>query len=341
MARPLRIQYEGACYHVINRGNRRETVFYNPDDCEIFIEKLAYFADIYEVTIYSYCIMPNHFHIFLKTEHANLSKFMQSFLTSFTITINKKYQKSGHLFQGRYKAALVEDELYKNKLSRYIHLNPVKTKEYEGVANEILIEHLNEFKWSSYCYYLGIEKKPSWLNRKFILSSWGTNADEKIENYKKYVEAGIKTDNTEEVKAEKQMLASRSFAKKIVKRYLKSDLSDIDSREQPILASLNTYAPHSVILTVKSYYNLHDKAQITTRRNCNREARQLAIYLTSYYCRRNKTLTELAKIFGLKISGYNSAVDKFKLKLSKDEKLNCNVDKIIMELKNKNNKTEV
>ena len=334
MARPLRIEYEGACYHVVNRGNHKETVFNETADCEIFLEKLTKFAALYEVTIYCYCLMPNHFHLFLKTGHTNLSKFMQSFLTSFTITINRKHQKSGHLFQGRYKAVLVESELYKNKLSRYIHLNPIKLKTYAGVTKATLLDRLNGYEWSSYRYYIGIEKKPAWLNRNFVLSSWGNRADGKIKNYRSYVEKGIKTDNTEELKSEKHILGSTLFAEKTIEKYLKSDLSDIDSREQPVLASINSYDPHFIILAVKSYYNLINDDLITVRRNCDRDARRLAMYLTSCYCRRSETLTSLAKIFGLKISGYNSAVDKFKSILDRNKQLSRAVEKITMKLKN-------
>ena len=95
---------------------------------------------------------------------------MQSFNTSFTLTMNNKYNKSGHLFQGRYKAQLVETELYKNKLSRYIHLNPVKIKSLENAPVKELKTHLCCYKWSSYPYYLGVRKKPDWLNPSFILS---------------------------------------------------------------------------------------------------------------------------------------------------------------------------
>ena len=82
MARPLRVEYKDACYHIINRGNRREVVFNDGSDCELFLEKLVDFSELYEVIIHSYCLMPNHFHLQLQTRHANLSKFMQSFLTS-------------------------------------------------------------------------------------------------------------------------------------------------------------------------------------------------------------------------------------------------------------------
>jgi REP element-mobilizing transposase RayT len=132
MARPLRVEYSGACYHVVGRGNRRNQVFSSDSDYTLFLDKLAGYVELYGAVIYTYCLMPNHYHLFLKTNHANLGKFMQSLITSFTLSMNKKYGQCGHLFQGRYKAQLVETELYKNKLSRYIHLNPVKLKSLES-----------------------------------------------------------------------------------------------------------------------------------------------------------------------------------------------------------------
>jgi REP element-mobilizing transposase RayT len=128
MARAVRIEYPDACYHVTNRGNQRGKVFFSEEHYKLFVEKLGEMAMQYGVSVYTYCCMPNHFHLYLETKHANLSKFMQSFLTSFCVTMNRLRNSSGHIFQGRYKAHLVEDEPYGIEVSRYIHLNPVRVK---------------------------------------------------------------------------------------------------------------------------------------------------------------------------------------------------------------------
>ena len=107
MARPLRIEYPNACYHVINRGNQRSVVFHDTWHYECFVEKLGYFATEFRVEVYAYCCMPNHFHLYLQTKEANLSRFMQSFLTSYCVSSNKKRRSSGHIFQGRFKAITV------------------------------------------------------------------------------------------------------------------------------------------------------------------------------------------------------------------------------------------
>lgn len=342
MARPLRVEYENACYHIINRGNHRDVVFKNSSDCEIFIEKLVEFTELYDVVIYSYCLMPNHFHLQIRTRHPNLSKFMQSFLTSFTINMNRKYQSSGHLFQGRYKAQLVESVLYKNELSRYIHLNPVKIKGHEELSVRTLKSRLKEYKWSSYRGYIGLEKKPSWLDRRFVLSSWGKAATEKMHNYQKYVEQGIKTNNADDIPStlSGSIIGSESFRDKIVSKYLNHDVTDIDSREQPVLATINTCSVDDILDAVMDYYKLDDIEKVTVRRGCHPEARKMAMFLAGKHCRRKTSLTSLAERFGVKISGLNMSGDKFKSSLKKNRSLQIivgNIEKIM----NDNNKMEV
>ena len=136
MSRPLRIEYQGAMYHVMNCGNQRQYVFRKKADYATFLEKLEYFSGLFNVDIYCYSLMNNHFHLLLRTKRANLGRFMQSFLTSFTVTLNRRNRKSGHLFQGRYKAQLVENHGYISKLSRYIHLNPVRVNKYKESSVE-------------------------------------------------------------------------------------------------------------------------------------------------------------------------------------------------------------
>ncbi len=126
MARPLRIEYAGAYYHVMNRGNRRQTVFAEPRDYELFLERLGQFGTQFDVRVLCYCCLPNHFHLYLRTGQANLSRFMQSLLTSFTISLNRRHRSSGHVFQGRFMAHLVDNEEYGAQVSHYIHLNPVR-----------------------------------------------------------------------------------------------------------------------------------------------------------------------------------------------------------------------
>ena len=160
MSRPLRIEYSGALYHVMNRGNRRELVFRKVADYELFLSRLERFSAEFGVEVLSYCLMPNHFHLFLRTRQANLSRFMQSLLNSFTVAMNRRDNSSGHLFQGRFKAQLVEGVGYFDTLSRYIHLNPVRVKSVAALPVEERRRVLAKFRWSSFPALIGLATVP-------------------------------------------------------------------------------------------------------------------------------------------------------------------------------------
>jgi len=342
MSRPLRVEYPNACYHVINRGNRQDQVFFSDADYTLFLDKLAEYANLYDVIIYAYCLLPNHYHLFLKTRNANLGKFMQSFNTSFTLSMNNKYKKSGHLFQGRYKAQLVESELYKNKLSRYIALNPVKLKSLENTPLPEQKELLRNYKWSSFRIYLGIERKPDYLNRSFILSSWGKSSDEKIKNYRRYIEEGLLSDNGEELSPNEisNIIGSDSFKDRIIKKYLRKDHKDIDGREQPELVKINAVSVDKVINCVAKSLNIKNHTKITLRKGCNRNARIIAMYLAVKYCKRINTLAEIGSFFGVGINGISSNTKKCKEKLLKHKLFLQQVENID-EILSKNTKAKV
>ena len=193
MARQLRIKYPGAFYHVTSRGNERKAVFKSTRDRTKFLEYLKTATLKYDAVIHVYCLMDNHYHLLLETPSGNLPQIMHHINGAYTIYYNVKRGRSGHLFQGRYKAILVDADEYAKELSRYIHLNPVRAK---------MVERPEEYKWSSYPYYLGVAKKPECLNLSFILSSWGKDKEEKIRNYRNYVVKGLISDNHEDLSAD-------------------------------------------------------------------------------------------------------------------------------------------
>ncbi|MCE5211659.1 MAG: transposase, partial [Deltaproteobacteria bacterium] len=128
MSRPLRIQYPDASYHVTCRGNERRQIFRDLDDQKTFFRLLIRSLDIFEVHLLAYALMSNHFHLLVCTPKANLSEFMRHFNISYTGAFNRKYKRSGHLYQGRYKAFLIDGDKYLLAVSRYIHLNPLRMK---------------------------------------------------------------------------------------------------------------------------------------------------------------------------------------------------------------------
>ncbi len=128
MARPLRIEFEGALYHVTGRGNARQRVFADEKDRAKFVQLLSESLGRYEVELHAYVLMGNHYHLMATTRRANLSRWMHWLTTAYTVYFNWRHRRVGHLFQSRYKSILVEAEGYPLSLSRYLHLNPVRGK---------------------------------------------------------------------------------------------------------------------------------------------------------------------------------------------------------------------
>ena len=129
MARPIRIEYAGAVYHVTARGNERKAVFRDDQDCGRFAETLAECVERFGLVVHSYCLMPNHYHLIAETPRGNLSGSLGWLQTTYSIRFNRRYRRSGHLFQGRFKALLVEADGYARELVRYVHLNPVRPRD--------------------------------------------------------------------------------------------------------------------------------------------------------------------------------------------------------------------
>ena len=126
MARPIRVEFEGAVYHITARGNERRRIFRDDADHEMFLATVGQCVEQHGLRLHGYCLMPNHYHLLLETPRGNLSRAIGWLQTAYTIRFNVRHQRSGHLFQGRFKAHLVEADAYAMTLLRYVHLNPVR-----------------------------------------------------------------------------------------------------------------------------------------------------------------------------------------------------------------------
>ncbi|MBC2694643.1 MAG: hypothetical protein HF982_05080 [Desulfobacteraceae bacterium] len=161
MARQLRIEFEGAYYHILSRGNNQSNIFHSDEDRQDFLYILADMSKRFEVEIYAYVLMDNHYHLLLRTMRPNLSKSMQWLGTRYTRRFNLRNLQSGHLFQGRFKSIIVENDAYLLRLSCYIHRNPLRAR---------IVERLVNYKWSSYRFYAYKKKPPEWLKTGPIFS---------------------------------------------------------------------------------------------------------------------------------------------------------------------------
>jgi len=179
MARPLRIEYPGAVYHVLCRGNNRQKIFRDDLDRRRYLEKLFHYCELKEVSLLGYCLLSNHIHLLVETPQGNLSKMMQAFQTSYTLYLNRRHGRSGHVFEQRYKALLVDKDNYLLQVSRYIHRNPVEAK---------LVGRPQDYRWSSYGAYVS-GKVVRRLTTSLVLEQLGGNRKEQIRNYREYVES--------------------------------------------------------------------------------------------------------------------------------------------------------
>ncbi|CAB1076703.1 hypothetical protein D1AOALGA4SA_4498 [Olavius algarvensis Delta 1 endosymbiont] len=179
MARPLRVEYPGAFYHVINRGNAGEDIFINNRDRKKFLEYLEKACERFEIRIHTYCLMTNHYHLLIETPQPNLCRAIKWINDSYAVYFNRKRQRRGHLFQGRFKSILVDADEYLKQLSRYIHLNPIRAK---------MVEKLSAYPWSSYPAYIDPKKTPTWLETDFMLSLFDKRRKVAAGNYRKYCE---------------------------------------------------------------------------------------------------------------------------------------------------------
>jgi putative transposase len=164
LARPWRIEYEGAYYHVLSRGNERRDIFFGDGDRKLFLATLGEASDRFEVDVFAFVLMDNHYHLLLRTNLPNLSRAMQWLGLTYARRLNDRLGRSGHLFQGRFKAMLVENDAYVVELSCYIHRNPLRAK---------MVKRLIEYRWSSYPVYAYGRKGPQWLKTDPILSFFG------------------------------------------------------------------------------------------------------------------------------------------------------------------------
>ncbi len=182
MARPLRIEYEGAVYHVTSRGNARAAIFLTDDDRRVFLDVLAQVIDRFGWLCHAWCLMDNHYHLMIETPQPNLSRGMRQLNGVYTQRFNRAHGRVGHVFQGRFKSILVDKDAYLLELSRYIVLNPVRA----GMVGDA-----SEWPWSSYQATAGEEPAPAFLTTGWILSQFGGSTARARAAYRRFVRDGV------------------------------------------------------------------------------------------------------------------------------------------------------
>jgi putative transposase len=177
----LRLEYPGAVYHVTSRGNVRQDIVRDDRDRTLFLERLAHVIDRFGWRCYAYCLMDNRYHLVIETPQPNLSRGMRQLNGTYTQAINRRHQRVGHLFQGRFTAILVEKETHLLELCRYVVLNPVRAK---------LVTHPRLWAWSSYRATAGERPEPTWLTTDWILGQFGRTQRDAEVRYRQFVAEG-------------------------------------------------------------------------------------------------------------------------------------------------------
>jgi len=294
MSRPLRIQYENATYHVMNRGRGRQTIFHDSNYYQVFLECLEETSKRFGAEIQAYCLMSNHYHLLIKTPRGNLSRIMRHIDGVYTQRHNRLRHIDGSLFRGRYKAILIDSSSYLLQVSRYIHRNPIETK-------KLLVSRLADYAWSSYPAYINQSAVPAWLNRDAVYGEMGSR--KRYQAYRIYVDQGNDHETTRfyQQKRNVSILGSKQFVDTITKDRVQEDL-ETNQRETQSVVPAST-----IIRQVAQYYQIPEKSITQTRRG--QGARNIPRWMAMKLCQQKgeAKLTDIAKVFNV---GHYSTVSQ-------------------------------
>jgi len=299
----------------MNRGRRREEIFFTDADREEFIKVLRESAELWNLRIAAYCLMSNHYHLLAQTPDGNLSRGMRHLNGVYTQRFNRSHKKEGQLFRGRYKAVLVDEDNHLLEVLRYIHRNPLKAG---------IVKNLSDYRWSSHRAYVSQAKKWAWLQKENLLSMLTPVKSRQKRAYLDFV-AIAEPEEIERFYALKNLpsiLGDAWFIGMIRDKF--SELTNVaEIPESRILAP----EPERVIATTCEYYQIPRKLLRLSKRGSENLPRDVAIYLVRSLCRR--TLPDVGEVFGIgNYSSVSSVVQRVKLKLAGDMHLQKEIREI-------------
>ncbi len=296
MARRPRLFAPGILYHVIVRGNYRQRTFLNDSDYQAYLERLGRYRKRFGITVYAYCLMPNHVHLLMEAGSQPLSRFMQGLQQSYTQYFNRRHRKIGHLFQGRYKAIVCEKDEYLLSLVRYIHLNPSRAK---------LVRRLDEYSYSGHRDYAA-GRVSEVLDPSRVLEMLGERA-----GYRRFLQDGIAEGHREEYYqvADQMFLGDEEFTEKLK---IKGDKEQERSAPKKPLSAAFRRAARAVKLEPEVLLGA-DRGWKTSR------SRALVGYVLIR--RLGYKLKDVAKCLGRDVATVSSLVSRYSERTAKDEDL--------------------
>ncbi|MDZ7831940.1 MAG: transposase [Desulfobacterales bacterium] len=327
MARQLRIQYPGAYYHVTSRGNGGQDIYKDYRDYDRFLNILSESIDIFNVSLLAYACMTNHFHLFLTTPEANLAEFMRHFNITYTSAFNRRHNRAGHLYQGRYKSLLVDADHYLKEVSRYIHLNPVRIKKHARKSVEEKIRLLDQHRYSSFGGYVRLKKRVDFINYQKILDCFGGDTSQGRKRYRRFVYNGLTGDleGVSDLVNKMGIIGDSDFVEHIRQTYLEKDAGQ-SHREQPQLKVARTYwMPEDLIKNVSQI--LGKEEDEICRRGKNAKDRAMLMELLYRFC--DITQAEVGRLVGgIDYSAVSVARKRLRLSMESDAALKQQFEEI-------------
>ena len=309
MGRPIRIEYPGALYHITSRGNERRKIFRDKADRMKFLGILRDYHDRYGILIHAYVLMDNHYHLILETPKGNLLKIMHGVNGGYTNYFNRKYKRVGHLFQGRYRAILVEKDRYLFPLSRYVHLNPVRAG---------LVKKPGGYLWSSYKGYVGKEKEEDWMEYGWVLSQFAEQRKRAGWKYKTYVEEGLRegAENPFKDVYGQIILGGEEFIERVKGGFKGKSLSaEIVERKR----LFEHPSMEQILRQVERVFGARE-GELLGKGSRSNTARKVALYLAQRYT--GLSNREIGGRFGgIEASGVSKAASRVKEEIVSDKKL--------------------
>lgn len=318
MSRPLRIEFPGAWYHVMNRGAGRRAIFHTDEHRGLFLELLADVRARFGAEIHAYCLMDNHYHLLVHTPEGNLGRAMRHLNGVYTQRFNRSKKTDGPLFRGRYKAILIDADNYLLQLSRYIHRNPLEAKQ---------VKRLLDYPWSSYPAYLGQVNPPPWLVRTIVLQAVEGSAA----RYQTFVETPIEEALQQFYGKARQspVLGSDEFKRRVlgsgndnVSAASTKEIVDTRLLFEPVAAE-------AIVRLVAAEFGTDSAAILRSRRGVRAESlpRAVAIYLCRTVGRLN--LNETARVFELgSYSSVSSVLSRLRAELRTNADLQRRIERL-------------
>lgn len=271
MSRPLRIEFQGAWYHVMNRGANYAKIFYDKEDYTLFLNVLKEACHLFNATISSYCLMNNHYHLLVNTPEGNISRFMRHVNGVYTQRHNRKHVKDGPLFRGRFKSVLVQDDGHLVSVVRYIHLNPIKAK---------IIKDVKDFEWSSHGIYLKGKSHLDWIEVDSILCYFSNKRREAVKKYKEYISDGIDKEVEEFYSRKNQgsMFGDDNFIQKIKEKFILPDKRpNLETKEKRMIHGEGVL--ERIKMEIRKKYRVSENKLFQAKRGEENIPRILAITL--------------------------------------------------------------